>query len=88
LFHIQVIHGLSQEVLKSFGSKGFVIAVITGLTHPGFEVADPNLRMPARVPYEVVPVTSLDARLPLPTKDGVELAGEKVRQAIDANGNW
>jgi hypothetical protein len=44
--HIEVIYGLPQELLESVGSERFVIPVISGLTHPGFEVADPNLRMP------------------------------------------
>jgi len=51
-----------------------------------FEVSDPNFRIPARVPYQVVSVAPLHARLPLPAKDRMELPGEKVRQAIDANG--
>ena len=72
LLHIEVIYGLPQEVLKSVGSQRFVIAVIAGLTHPGFEVSDSNFRIPARVPYQVVPVAPLQARLPLPAKDRME----------------
>jgi len=75
LFHIEVIHGLPQEVLESVGSQRFVIAVIAGLTHPGFEVSDPNFRIPARIPYQVVPVAPLHARLPLPAKDRMEFPG-------------
>ena len=59
LFYIEVIYGLPQEALESVWSQRFVIPVIAGLTHPGFEVSDPNLRIPARVPYQVVPVAPL-----------------------------
>jgi hypothetical protein len=48
-FRIEVIYGLPQEVLEPVGSQRFVIAVIAGLTHPGFEMSGPNFRIPARV---------------------------------------
>jgi hypothetical protein len=63
---------LAARGVKSVRSQRFVIAVIAGLTHPGFEVADPNFRIPARVPYQVVPVAPLQARLPLPANDRME----------------
>jgi hypothetical protein len=65
LFHVEIINGLSKKVPESARRQRLVALIIARLTHSGFEMTDPNLWMPAQIPYPVIPVTSFHACFPL-----------------------
>ncbi len=44
--------------------------------------------MPSRVPDQIVPVPTLDARSLLSAQDRVQLAGKEIGQTISSNGKW
>ena len=79
LFHIKVIHSLPQQMPEFISSQWIVVPIITRLTHPGFKVTDSDLREPARIPCQVIPVAALYARLPSSAKDRMELPCKKIR---------
>ena len=75
---------LRRQFAKA-GNQFLVFAVIAGLAHSGFEMADMNFRISAGVPDQVIPVPSLYSVLPLAAKNCMKLAGKEVRQAINTN---